>query len=305
MFVLPCSLLHPKRESWKVTTCGTRRYLLQNMLVTKNSDWLKRNGCSAVKTPWHACQRASSSGRNNTDTSTKSINTTIDRLFLTRQQLNSCRKHLHLTYHSTLEEIGVVEYGNTDEEVSIKLTIDNHNGDYSVKSTVNTQLLCECDRCLEKFMLPVEGYFQLWLSATPPYDEQVMNNNNSRVDNAVEDNIEYLGIDDLEIEVWEPYTSDVQEVSLYSHVYDSVQLALPSKILCNENCPGLPIEAYQKNVTVRASESSIRPLQKVKTEVPEKESKVVEEHISAKWEDIENFVSFSGIEAQDDWCAFK
>ncbi|GJQ09550.1 hypothetical protein GpartN1_g1341.t1 [Galdieria partita] len=194
-----------------------------------------------------------------------------DKLLLTRQQLNRCKRFLELSYHSTLEEVGLVEYGDAKEAVEIKLLIQKCGTDYLVKSRVNTRLTCECDRCLNPFRLAVEGYFQLLLASKPNVEEVY---HSAQQEEANQLASTTLGFEDLEIEVWEPFTSDVEQVSLYSHVYDSIMLSLPSKILCDESCPGIPIEEYQNNVV---SESTLSV---------DKEEKQDREQQAVGWEDI-------------------
>jgi len=171
----------------------------------------------------------------------------VDKLFLTRQQLNRCKRVLELSYRSNLEEVGLVEYGNPAEVVSVSLVVQKcGTSDYLIKSKVHTRLECLCDRCLNKFSLEVDGYFQLLLASKPnalqEWEDKEEEEDIRRLASSV------VGFEDLDIEVWEPFTLDMEQVSLYSHVYDSILLSLPTKILCDERCPGIPIEEYQKNV---------------------------------------------------------
>lgn len=89
-----------------------------------------------------------------------------------------------------------------------------------VKGKVTATLEAACDRCLEPVVLPVERDFDLFYL---PEDAQ----------NATPGETELLARD-LDVSIYEDERIDVDEL-----VLEQLELSLPTRILCQEDCKGL------------------------------------------------------------------
>jgi uncharacterized metal-binding protein YceD (DUF177 family) len=132
--------------------------------------------------------------------------------------------------------------------------VDRAGHDMRLRGQVSAQLELGCDRCAESVLIEIDTPFDLFY--TPREDES---------DKA--DEVE-LQIRDLDFSVYEN-----EEINLDDLVMEQLELSLPLRVLCQENCQGLcPQCGTNFNVTTCQCQVQAKPGWRV-TFVEEKEKK--------------------------------
>ncbi len=114
---------------------------------------------------------------------------------------------------SNLGQLGVRGVGKPDTPVDLEISVtDRRASGFRIAGTVNTALTLPCDRCLKAKIVRLSTNFNCWvaLEDAPEYDDDAI-----RL--APGDN----------------------KVALNGLVGEAILLAVPSKIVCRENCAGL------------------------------------------------------------------
>ena len=91
--------------------------------------------------------------------------------------------------------------------------------DVRVKGSISTQIESNCDRCMDTFALDINGDFEIYYRPKP----------HQRLKDREDMSPEELGI--------LYYQNDT--IDLHSTIKDSIQLEIPMKLLCEDNCLGL------------------------------------------------------------------
>ena len=106
-----------------------------------------------------------------------------------------------------------------------------------LRGSIRTRAEVECDRCLKTIEVPVETEFDVAFIPSTDYER---------------DETHELQAEDLSLSVFEGEEIDVDEL-----VREQVLLALPSRVLCREDCKGLcPTCGVNRNTETCACEEA-------------------------------------------------
>ncbi|MCG3164244.1 MAG: hypothetical protein JMDDDDMK_05734 [Acidobacteria bacterium] len=103
---------------------------------------------------------------------------------------------------------------------SVTGRVDRAGQDMRVRGDINAEIAAPCDRCLNKVTIPVEIPFDLFYSPGDP--------------GAGHAGEHELSERDLDFAVYENDQIDLDELIL-----EQLELSLPSRVLCREECRGL------------------------------------------------------------------
>lgn len=132
--------------------------------------------------------------------------------------------HHYYTFDEKASDIGL---DNTyREEVHIKVDLEKNKDQFIMRTDIDFSKNLVCDRCLKDFDREFSThYMAIYLTDISRYDE---------VD---EDTTHYI-------------SKDVDIINITQDVFDYIQLSIPMKQLCSEECKGLcPKCGADRNVT--------------------------------------------------------
>ncbi len=127
--------------------------------------------------------------------------------------------HVHHVY-----PIKEITFSHDDAVLSAPVSIDfvlSHNDrDLHVDGTIETSIRCKCSRCTKEFSRSIAAGFDLSYVPQPKW---------SSGDAEIE-----LKYDEMEVGFYDGIALDVDLMAL-----EQVELAIPMKIVCKEDCKGL------------------------------------------------------------------
>ena len=134
-----------------------------------------------------------------------------------------------------------------DEQVSLAVPpkvsgqITRNERKVVVEGQLNAVVGVECDRCLKPMELPIDAKFKVEYVTPATYNAS---------------DIAELGEDDLALSVFDGESINIDEI-----VREQLLLAIPSQLICDENCKGLcPICGTDLNVeSCTCQETEIDP----------------------------------------------
>lgn len=107
------------------------------------------------------------------------------------------------------------EAGRVVEEFPASISVSRYDGYVFVKVEYEGEVTRECDRCLKEYTVKVPGSVEFTLQSAE-VDEDVAS---EEVDTYV-------------------FETEDDQIDFSQTVYDDMMIRLPSKSLCDENCPG-------------------------------------------------------------------
>jgi uncharacterized protein len=130
-------------------------------------------------------------------------------------------EHVDRTYQPAAFDVsdGAAEGYRVVAPVHLVLDVHKDRDAFRVTGCVETRLELECGRCLERFEIPVDGTFEL------RYVSQSQNAGHGERE---------IGEDDLTTAFYRDQTLDLGEL-----MHEQLELALPMKPLCSNDCKGL------------------------------------------------------------------
>jgi uncharacterized protein len=146
------------------------------------------------------------------------------RAALMRIQVGSLSNGFH-TYHfeAAGSDLGLAE--NFRHPVSVDVTLNKEGTQVFLRASVSTKAQFVCDRCLREFSGDVTPNYHVYFVSDPSEGEQ---------------------FDPSEVQVLSPA---LNVIDIAEDVRETVLLAVPLKLLCNENCKGLcPTCGANRNV---------------------------------------------------------
>jgi uncharacterized protein len=140
-------------------------------------------------------------------------------VFIEIESLKPEPLHVHHVY-----PLGEIGFAHMDAALSEPVTVDfvlNHkNRDLFVEGTVETVIRFRCSRCAREFIRPFAASFDLSYQPHPKWSGEGME-------------IE-LKYEDMEIGFYDGVAFDVDLM-----VLEQIELAMPMKFVCREDCRGL------------------------------------------------------------------
>ena len=128
---------------------------------------------------------------------------------------------LHVHHVFPIGEIKFVhEDAMLDTPVTADFVLSHKDRDLQVDGTVETSIRCRCSRCAKEFSRSVEASFELSYLPQPKW--------------ASEDAEVQLRYEDMEVAFYDGISFDVDLM-----VLEQIELAVPMKFVCREDCRGL------------------------------------------------------------------
>ena len=140
-------------------------------------------------------------------------------MFIEIEDLKPEPLHVHHVFQT-----GEIEFSHEDavlnEPVTADFTLDHKNSDLHITGTVETVIHFRCSRCAKEFDRDISAGFVLSYLPQPEYSDE---------------NVEVeLKYEDMEIAFYDGIAFDVNMM-----VLEQIELAIPMKIICREDCKGL------------------------------------------------------------------
>lgn len=136
------------------------------------------------------------------------------------------------------EDLGLEEDGvHLTRPPAVKGRIDRDGHQVRVKGSIAAEAEVECDRCLQPISVPVDTEFDVSYVPTMDY---------------VAGETPELNEEDLIVSVFDDESIEIDDLAR-----EQVLLALPSRVLCREDCKGLcPVCGINKNMQACQCESA-------------------------------------------------
>lgn len=116
--------------------------------------------------------------------------------------------------------------------IPIKLKTERNFANISCSVEYNTEIDCECSRCLESFKQKIDGNTKFFIIP----------------------NTEKSGFDDEDFDCYF-YKSENDSIDFTRTIFDDVWTQVPMKPLCKEDCKGINLSNKEEKVSERKEEN--------------------------------------------------
>jgi uncharacterized protein len=120
-----------------------------------------------------------------------------------------------LNFVEKLAELGLERHPNLHDDVRIRVDLEKRAPHYFLKNHVRASGRFACDRCAGEFDLSFQGE-----------SRSVFSNDEAMLAMNDDDEVHFIA-------------SDAKEIDITGDIRDTLLLAIPIKLLCNEDCRGL------------------------------------------------------------------
>ncbi|GAQ87482.1 hypothetical protein KFL_003560090 [Klebsormidium nitens] len=149
--------------------------------------------------------------------------------------------------------MGIEEVGDQETPVCIGFTVTKEGrGDLRLEGAADTALIVPCARCACSVGVPIEGPFNLLLTAKPlrVVGRTVVGIVRGRKDQELEDLEEAEAMAgalddeayDLDLDDKKYFPPEAAEIDLSEYIRQTILLKVPIRVLCKEDCKGLCID---------------------------------------------------------------